>query len=208
MKLSLVNLLSIVLLWSCMPSEKTEIDPDFMREIEASFKEFDNRTIYTNLDPKILSAIPDDQLEQAIIDFIFTKLEDNWENESAVVRSLSPALSVFYATWILEAEVNNGGYNQFFYNSSGQWITEAIEGFRLFGASAHAENAEHAFVIYKEEKERLDAYRESGTLEAFSDSYNDTQLGKVDDDFFSITENLSQLRIAYIRRNPDQFSGF
>ena len=190
-----------------MPSEKTETDPGVMRDIEMSFEEFENRRIYLSLTPEILSAIPDDELEQAIIDFIFSKLEGNWEKEKDVIGSLSPALSGFYATWILEAEVNNGGYNQFFYNSSGQWIGEAIEGFRLFGAAAHAENAERAYGMYLGEKENLDKYKELRTLESFSASYDDTQLGELDDEFFSLTEDLSQLRIAYVRNNPDRFSG-
>ena len=203
-------LVSLVLVMTSCDPPKEEVDPDLeqmRRDIEASFEEFDNRTIYKTLDPDIILSIPEDKLEQAVFDYIAEKIGADWNREREVVESLGAGFRAHYATWTLEAEVNNGGYNQFFWNSSGYWIHEAIAGFRLFGATDYAENAEEALRIYELEQESQNRFKEQGTLEAFSESYEHTDLGAVDDQFFNIKEDLSQLKVEYIRANPLQFSG-
>ena len=43
-----------------------------------------------------------------------------WAREAAVgVKALSPGERVFLYVWNLEAEVNNGGFEQFYLNSAG-----------------------------------------------------------------------------------------
>ena len=59
-----------------------------MKNIERRMEEFNNRTIYTSLDLETLASIPDDKLEQAIIDYIYTKDEDDWEDFREYVDSL------------------------------------------------------------------------------------------------------------------------
>ena len=50
-------------------------------------------------------------------------------------------------------------------------------------------------------------YKDKGTIEAFSDSYEHSKLGPLDGRFYKLSENLSQLRIARIRATPEHFTG-
>lgn len=54
-----------------------------------------------------------------------------WAQEAAEgIDGLSPAERVFLCVWNLEAEVNNGGFGQFFANSAGDNALETPEGLR------------------------------------------------------------------------------
>ena len=71
----------------------------------------------------------------------------------------------------------------------------------------HAALMREANEVRASESAKMAKFKERGSLEAFSESYEHTKLGPLDDRFYGLTENLSQLRIARIRQMPEQFSG-
>ena len=60
------------------------------------------------LTEEILQTIPDADLEQAVLDYIFRKIDRSDERGTAVVPALPEGLQMVYATWLVEAEVSNG----------------------------------------------------------------------------------------------------
>ena len=175
--------------------------------IQASLDAFANRRIYKKLDEAVLRAIPDSELEQAVFDYATTKLEGHYEQEAAIVAKLPPGVRSLYLTWTVEAEVNNGGFNQYFFNTDGKFASQAVEAFEYFGAMDHAALMREANALRASESALMQKYKEKGTLEAFSESYEHSKLGPLDERFYKLTENLSQLRIARIRATPEQFTG-
>jgi hypothetical protein len=47
--------------------------------------------------------------------------------------------------------------------------------------------------------------KKTWTLEAFSESYNETKLGECDKEYYNNDEDLQKLRITYIRNNLHEF---
>jgi hypothetical protein len=107
----------------------------------------------------------------------------------------------------LEGEVNNGGFNQFYFNSSGQLADFAEDAFITVGAHKLADLVREANLTYDLVKNDLEKYND-GTLESFSKSYEGNPLNDLDDKFYELAEvePLSNLRIKYIRSNIEEFS--
>jgi len=177
------------------------------KDIAASLESFANRKIHTRLDPSILRSIPDTDVELTIVDYVGSKLDGQYEREVEVVSSLSPGVRATYLTWIVEGEVNNGGFNQYYFNTDGKFASEAVSAFEYFGATEHAALMREANSIRALEAAEMAKFKERGTLEAFSESYEHSELGPLDDRFYELSENLSQLRIQRIRQMPEEFSG-
>ena len=175
----------------CGEPETTDLDDEVSKAVE----EFENRKKYTTLDEDTLKAIEDEDLEQAVMDYIYHKTGDNYEDSYRIVTGLSEGFQAVYTTWWVEAEVNNGGFNQYFWNSSGQFGLEAIEGFKVIGAPKTAKLMEEAVTIAVEEFPEMKRFREEGTIEAFSESYEHTNLNDLDLAFYEYDEDLSALRI-------------
>lgn len=176
------------------------------RAIKKSLNEFENRKKYSVIDENILSTIEDENLIQAIFDYISEQvIKDDWKNEYVKVKQLPIGFQHIYALWQLEAEVNNGGFNQFFYNPSGQYAEEAYQGAIAIGAKRLAEIIKNAVDTLMEEKELHLKTRKAGTLEAFSESYKETKLGKWDDEFYKYSDNIQNLEIKYIHNNIKDF---
>jgi len=181
--------------------EKSEMD----LLLEKSFEEYHNRKIYKKLTTEILDSIPDDKLEQTIFDNIYEIIGDDYKNELKNVKKLTKGQQAFFSTWIIEGEVNNGGFNQFFFNSSGQYAEMSEIGFKTIGAEKFSELTSRANKIYSENKKRLEEF-DDGTMESFSESYKDNPLNDLDTEFYNLTESVSELRIKYIRNNIREFT--
>lgn len=177
----------------------------FEAELGARLRKFEKRKIYKVLSPKIINTIADDDLEQAIIDYIDVKVGKNYHNQYQIVTSMSKGFQAIYTTWWVEAEVNNGGFDQYFFNSTQQFALEALEGFIEIGAVRNATLMGKAIQIAIRKVPEMKKYREEGALDAFSETYKTTELTQLDDEFFEYPEDLSRLRIDYIRRNLDLF---
>ena len=179
------------------------VDP----KIAASLDAFANRRIYKRLDKAVLAAVPDGDLEQAVVDYVSTKLDGHYDNEETIIAKLPSGIRALYVTWTVEAEVSNGGFNQYYYNTDDKFASDAVGAFEYFGATQHAELMREANTIRAAEAASLKTYKDKGTIEAFSESYEHSKLGPLDERFSKLGENLSQLRVARIRATPEQFSG-
>ena len=67
-----------------------------------------------------------------------TEYLDNKTKYGEDMSVLSKEERIFYITQTLEMEVNNGGFSQFFYNSSGDFSNELVGAFTAIGANATA----------------------------------------------------------------------
>lgn len=168
--------------------------------------ELQNREIYQELDPSVLASIPDEKLELAIVEYVYSKIEDRYENEAEILSTLPVGIRAVYLTWRVAAEVNNGGFNQYYWNSTGRFADDAVEAFEFFSAHEHAELMREANRMRTDEQAQIERFKEKGTLQAFSDSHEISKLGSLDKRFYKLDENLSALRIAKIRSAPALFS--
>ncbi|MCC1485585.1 DMP19 family protein [Winogradskyella immobilis] len=211
--LTIMILSTILFFFGCKEKnepEKSKEDVEFEKFLEESgnrIKEFKNRKIYKKLTSQILDSIPDDKLEQTIFDNIYEIIGEDYQNELKNVKKLTKGQQAFFSTWILEGEVNNGGFNQFYFNSSGQYAEMAKIGLKTIGAEKFSELTKRANKIFNENKERIEEF-DDGTMESFSESYKGNPLNDLDTEFYKLyeLEKIGDLRIKYIRENKNEFT--
>ncbi len=160
---------------------------------------------YPVLTTEILEKIPDDGLEFAILDHINGKIGGDYERAHRIVLSMPKGFQMVYATWWVEAEVNNGGFNQYFWNPSGEFQNEALAGYKLIGALEHGKLLAEAMRGNQEIQATQEKFKRAGTIKAFGESYKDNPLNKLDDRFYEFKEDASALRIRFIRQNKESF---
>lgn len=169
-------------------------------------EEFMNRPIYKVLTEQIIDTISDENLLLVVIDNLLEKLSANFEKEYETVMSWNKSRQAIYMIWLLKAEVNNGGFNQFYYNSSGRFYKHLPEALRFVGANKFADLTDKANKTFEKEKEKITKHQD-GTIEGFSKSYDDNPLNVFDTEFYNLdqTENLKQILVDYIRKNNKEF---
>jgi len=159
----------------------------FMDESSLRIQAFLNRPVYEKLTKEIIESASDENLLQLIFDNVAEMIKD--KNALDTLKKLSIGQQAHYSVWIVEGEVNNGGFYQFYQNLNGEFGPMAIEGFKTFRGYKHAELMETAHKLADSFESGIDG------------------LPDLDKIFYSLEkeENLERLRISYIRQHMDQF---
>jgi len=203
-------LATILSLFGCSreaSSDKTnQLDKAIEEQISRSIEDFKNRPIHEVLTGQIIDTTSDDNLLQAVFDNLSEKLPNDYRKEYETVMSWNQSRKAVYIIWYLEAEVNNGGFNQFYENSSGQFYKHLPDALKLVGASKFADLTLRANDTYEKENHIITQHMD-GTIEGFSKSYENNPLNKYDQEFYDLyqTENLLKIQVAYIRSHRQDF---
>jgi hypothetical protein len=128
-----------------------------------------------------------------------------WAREAALgIDALSPAERVFLCVWNLEAEVNNGGFEQFFVNSAGDNAAETPGALRQIGAAQAAAIAEEANSVFRSSVPPPDRDDRTEALARLGETATDV-LDALDARFFEYPDNLEELLRQFVDRNREQF---
>ena len=186
---------------------KGKLTPEMEEILANSVEAFKNRPIYKELTEQIIDTTSDENLLQVVFDNLSEKQPADHEKEYETVMSWNKSRQAIYMIWALEAEVNNGGYNQFYANSSGQFYKHIPDALRLVGANKFADLTERANKTFEMENDKIKKHQD-GTIEGFSKSYDDNPLNDFDTEFYELyqIENLQQIQIDYIRNNKKEFT--
>lgn len=159
------------------------------------------------LPPLTLETIkdtPDKDIEDVLFEYCDNVIGYG-DGEHERFSALPAGLRMLYSTWLLEAEVYNGGFHQFFWNSSGWYAREAAKGLRLIGATTDAIRLDKAIDVFRQEEKRMNAHKGDDLKEGYLDSVKESKLPTLDQDFYDKADDLSKLRITYIRAHPEHF---
>jgi len=117
---------------------------------------------------------------------------------------LTEAQKNFYFNQNLEREINNGGFNQYFYNSSGDFAHETITSLRKIGADKTAVILQKAIDQFPDSTVPKDRTNRQEILEQIEDTANEVW-EQLDQAFYKYEDNLYDLNIEYIKQNRNSF---
>jgi len=123
--------------------------------------------------------------------------------EASFVR-LSPPEKVFVLVWGLEADLNNGGFHQYFFNSHSDHAAAAPDALRAIGAPKTAAIVERAIEIFPNGAP-TDRCTRQELLEEL-DPENEVFEG-LDEEFLAYPHDLTTLLAAFARANRGSIRG-
>jgi hypothetical protein len=185
---------------------KNRLKDTLEEQISKSINELKDRPIHKRLTKAIIDSTSDENLLQVVFDNLSANQPTNYEKEYETLMAWNKPRQAIYMIWLLEAEVNNGGYNQFYFNSSGQFYKYLPEALKLVRANKFANLTKRANETFEKEHPKITQHQD-GTIEGFSKSYDDNPLNKLDDEFFELykIEDLQKILVDFIRKNEVDF---
>jgi len=146
--------------------------------------------------------------------YYFTQKIRKKDNYGKVSFSKMPeTLKTVYLINEFESEVNNGGFLQFFTNSSGKYTNETIESLELIGANNTKNLLEKAVKImlkHNESTENLnrkinsrELYEIFETSEIYDNEVLMKELNDLDSKFYESTEPTQELKFKYFESNEN-----
>ncbi|MBN1510516.1 MAG: DMP19 family protein [Phycisphaerae bacterium] len=155
---------------------------------------------------EFLEQAADEQVEAVLLTCLNNAIKGDYEHEAEIVRSWTPGKRMLYATSQMEGEVNNGGFVQYFWNTENEFSQMALEGLQLIGAQKHADLMQRAMQIYKEEESQYFQHRTGDSIESLEQAEKNSALNRVDAEFYELTEDLTALRVKFVREHLDEFA--
>ena len=138
-----------------------------------------------------------EQYPENIIVEIMSVLIDKHYKEG---RPLSEAEQTIFLISIYEGEINNGGFDQFFFNGGntnsfdGKFAQLTVEALNKINAVKNAELVQSAIDAVSDPKYGANTDEESESL------------NKLDNEFYAYPENLARLQLEYIKENINLFT--
>jgi len=137
----------------------------------------------------------DDDLNWLIIEEL-SKYVGRLEHEIERARYFSFGQKALYFWAPLDAQVNNGGFVQFFDNGYGKYAPTIIKGFNYIGNRKAADLVRRATLLYQE-YERI-SENEAAVEIVFQN------LDLLDTEYYNMADSISSGFASYIRENPNQ----
>jgi hypothetical protein len=112
-------------------------------------------------------------------------------------HELSAPERVFRAIWELEGEVNNGGIDQYFFNSSGSLVPDVVDALKTIGAYRMAGILEEAIGLMPANVSWRDSDMRREMLIALPETRQDA-LDTLTRKFYDYPDDLTALLYAYV----------
>ena len=145
-----------------------------------------------------LAKVDDTEFAIAMSDLVFARYEQ------AGFAGLTEAEQTVYCLDCLEREVNNGGFDQFFFNSSGNTAVETIPALERLGANHTAGLVRRAVAPFPGGRPSADRDERENQMEALPESARELW-SQLDNDFYEYRDNLTALERAYVTAHRGEF---
>jgi hypothetical protein len=110
----------------------------------------------------------------------------------------------FYLNQNLEREVNNGGFLQYFYNSSGDNAHETISSLNEIGAFITSRILEVAISQFPGSQVPMDSEERAQIIAQIEDKANEVW-SDLDQEFYKYQDDLNELNIEYVKKHKESF---
>ena len=133
---------------------------------------------------------------ESFLDPFFSRLDKVGFN------NLSEIEKTFICIWSLEGEVNNGGFDQWFFNSSGDWAFDTPPSLLRIGAEATAGIVEKAISYFPDGNPSKNMIKRRKQMKKVTDII-ETKWNELDDKFYEYEDDLEMLLVQYIKKNKN-----
>ena len=128
---------------------------------------------------------------------LFTEFERVSAQYGSNWTKLSERDQTLLVVWELEAEVNNGGFEQYFFNSAGDLARDAPSALRRIGASKMADVVEAANATFGPKGPPANREARQSQLESLVDT-DESMFDAFDQRFTAYPDDLATLLAAYL----------
>ena len=128
-----------------------------------------------------------------------------WEQEkNGGWESLNEEQQMYIAVFWLDAEVNNGGHSQYFFNSAGGNWRLALDGLKAMQFKERVEIFEGVLSLFGNQKPFTDRVKRQDQLATVYSNHEDA-FDKFDSAYYKASENIEVLSTRFVIQNANMF---
>ncbi len=152
-------------------------------------------------------SIPDENVVRSVWTHLFERKPEE-QSEMDFLAALTPEGKWLHLIMIVDGEVGNGGFNQYFFNTEGAYADATVAALQKFCSPKHAEPLEAAlrFIGEKSGEEGREKPRTiQEMLDALGDSFDDLDFGDFDAEWKRLEKARKMQMARFMRANSQAF---
>lgn len=121
------------------------------------------------------------------------------------LRELPHPWRAVYSTLMLQYEVDNGGFHQFFWNSDGSWNSETREDLVSIDALPVLSLFDKAVTVFETRCDLVLKESSGNSWDAFTSGYEENPLSDLDEQFYELPKSIDSYLGEFIQQNKTDF---
>lgn len=118
--------------------------------------------------------------------------------------NLTEPQKFFFYNQNLEKEINNGGFDQYFFNPTGEYAHETVRSLMEIGAHKTANILQRAINVFPNQNVPKDREKRVASMENLNEKVNEIW-EELEQEFYAYEDDLNSLNLEFVRKNKDSF---
>lgn len=159
---------------------------------------------YKGISKELAEEIPEDKLYDIIDNYVSWIVGNSFDEAMhEKLMKLSEIIRYSYLVYRYECEINNGGFDQFFFNSIGYEVFEIQNALTFFGLTKNKEILDKAVKLLETKIDLKDYKKLSANRELPTEELED-ELNKLDSLFYKYPEKIESIINDFLAKNREK----
>ena len=156
---------------------------------------------YKGISKELAEQIPADKLCDVVDNYVFWIVKDSYDDDlDKKLSELPEIIRYAYLVYQYECEINNGGFDQFFFNSIGYEAFEIQKALEYFGLQKNKEILDKAMELLKTKIDMKDYKKLSASRDLPTEEI-ESELRELDRHFYEYPEKIMETVNSVLDKN-------
>lgn len=158
---------------------------------------------YKGISKELANEIPAERLYEVVDNYVAWIIGNSYDTEmDKKLQKLPLAIKYAYLVYTYECEINNGGFDQFYFNSIGYEVFEIQKGLEFFGLIKNKMLLDKSLELLKQKIDIKNYYELSSKQELPTEDFEE-EFNELNSQFYDYPEKIEEIINEYLNKHRE-----
>ena len=158
---------------------------------------------YKGISKELANEIPAEKLYEVVDNYVAWIIGNSYDTEmDKKLQKLPLAIKYAYLVYTYECEINNGGFDQFYFNSIGYEVFELQKGLEFFGLIKNKMLLDKSLELLKQKIDIKNYYELSSKQELPTEDFEE-EFNELNSQFYDYPEKIEEIINEYLNKHRE-----
>ena len=158
---------------------------------------------YKGISKELANEIPAERLYEVVDNYVAWIIGNSYDTEmDKKLQKLPLAIKYAYLVYTYECEINNGGFDQFYFNSIGYEVFEIQKGLEFFGLINNKMLLDKSLELLKQKIDIKNYYELSSKQELPTEDFEE-EFNELNSQFYDYPEKIEEIINEYLNKHRE-----
>ena len=158
---------------------------------------------YKGISKELANEIPAERLYEVVDNYVAWIIGNSYDTEmDKKLQKLPLAIKYAYLVYTYECEINNGGFDRFYFNSIGYEVFELQKGLEFFGLIKNKMLLDKSLELLKQKIDIKNYYKLSSKQELPTEDFEE-EFNELNSQFYDYPEKIEEIINEYLNKHRE-----